>query len=91
MKITLSDGKAFDIRFIGALLRNSNQVVIELEDGRALSKIAANFEGVKTITKTDSGNPNIKEVYEGYTQLVSIHMNRAAGTVRLTLEKGDAA
>ena len=87
MKIALSNGKSFDIIHIGALLRNGNQIVIELEDERALSKIAANFEGVETITKTDENRPNVNEVYEGFTQLVSIHMNRSAGTVRLTLEK----
>lgn len=91
MKITLSNGKAFDIRFIGTLLRNGNRVVIELEDGRMLSKIAAGFEGVETITKTDDKNPNVKEVFEGYNKLVGIQRNTAAGTVRITLEKGDAA
>ena len=90
MKITLSNGKAFDIRHIGTMLRDGNRVVIELEDGRALSKIAANFEGVDTITKTDNNNPNVKEVFDGYTKLVGIQRNKAAGTVRITLEKGDA-
>ena len=90
MQITLSNGKKFDIRFIGTLMRDGNRVVIELEDGRALSKIAANFEGVDTITKTDDNAPNVKEVYEGYSKLVGIQRNKAAETVRLTLEKGDA-
>ena len=90
MKITLSNGKKFDIRHIGTMLRDGNRVVIELEDGRAFSKIAANFEGVDTITKTDDNNPNVKEVFEGYSKLVGIQRNKAAGTVRITLEKGDA-
>ena len=67
------------------------RVVIELEDSRALSKIAANFEGVDTITKTDDKNLNVKEVFEGYSKLVGIQRSNAAGTVLITLEKGDAA
>ena len=89
MQITTSKEKIFDIIFIGALMRDGNRVVIELEDDRALSEIAADFEGLETITKTDSIKPNDKEVYEGFTKLVSIHCNKAAGTVRITLEKGD--
>lgn len=87
MTITMSNGKVFDIRVICTGLRNKNTVLIELEDDRALSEIAADFEGIETITKTDKSNPGVKEVYEGFTQLVSIH-RPSSGTVRLTLEKG---
>lgn len=87
MKIMTNDGKCFDIIFIGTLLRDGRRVVIELTDDRALSEIAADFEGVETITKTDSARPSVKEVYEGFTQLVDIRRNTAAGTVRLTLER----
>lgn len=89
MKILTNDGKTFDITFIGALLRDGNRVMIELKDDRTLSEIAADFENLETITKTDSARPNVKEVFEGFTQLVSIQRNKATGTVRLTLEKGD--
>lgn len=90
MKIMTNDGKCFDIIFIGALVRDGRRVVIEMEDDRALSAIAADFEGVETATKTDSERPNVKEIYEGFTQLVDIRRNTAAGTVRLTLERSEA-
>ena len=90
MKITLSNGKAFDIRHIGELMRDGNRVVIELEDGRSFSEIAADFESQKTITMTDTEKPNKEDVYMNFTKLVGINENKAAGTVRITLEKGDA-
>ena len=91
MQITTSKNKTFEIRFIGALLRNGNRMMIELEDARALSEIAGDFEGLDTITKTDSTRPNEKTIFEGFTQLVGIQRNKGNGTVLLTLEKGDAA
>lgn len=87
MQITLSNGKVFEVEFVGTLLRDGKRVVIEMVDDRALSQIAPDFEGVETITKTNSKNLTVKEVYEGFTQLVEIHRNTAAGTVRLTLER----
>ncbi len=91
MKITTSKGKTFDIRFIGATLRGGNRMMIELKDARPICEIAADFDGLNTITKTDDISPNEKTVYEGFTQLVGIHLNKENGTVLLTLEKGDAA
>lgn len=91
MQITTSKEKTFNIRFIGALLRNGNRMMIELEDARPLCEIAADFDGLSTITKTDDLKPGVKEVFEGFTQLVGIQRNKGNGTVLLTLEKGDAA
>ena len=90
MTITLNNGKAFAINFICVPLRNGNRVLIDLDDGRTLSEIAADFEGAQTITKTASNNPNVKEVFEGFTKLVGIQRNAEAGTVRLTLERSAA-
>lgn len=87
MKITTSKNKTFDIIFIGELMRDGNRIVIELVDNRKFSKIAADFEDVETITMTNSKKPNKKEVYEGFTHLAGIQENKAAGTVRITLEK----
>lgn len=91
MKITTSREKTFDIQFIGALLRNGNRLMIELKDERPVCEIAADFDGLETITKTDALKPGVKEVFEGFTQLVGIQRNKGNGTVLLTLEKGDAA
>lgn len=90
MQIMTNDGKFFEIIFIGSLMRDGGRVVIEMKDDRALSEIAADFENRETITKTDSAKPNVQEVYRNFTKLVGIQRNKAAGTVRLTLERGDA-
>ncbi len=90
MKITTSKGKTFDILFISTGATFANRTLIELDDGRALSEVAADFEGLTTITKTDELRPGVSEVYSGYTRLVSAQRNAETGTVRLMLEKGDA-
>ena len=90
MKIATSKGKTFDIRFIGATLRGGKRMMIELEDSRPLWEIAEEFDGLSTITKTDSARPGVKEIYEGFSRLVGIQRNADNGTVRLTLEKDDA-
>ena len=91
MKIETSTGKTFDIRVICPALRSGNRVMIELYDDRPLWEIAEDFDGLESIKKTDEAvGASIYEVYEGYSRLVGITRNEAAGTVRLTLEKGDA-
>lgn len=89
MQITTNSGKTFDINWMWATNRFGNRLMIELVDNRAFSQIAADFEGVDTITKTDSKHPNVKEVYEGYTKLVGMSKENYEGVIRLTLEKGD--
>lgn len=88
MTITTNRGKTFDIRFIHIPLRDAGRVMIEYADERALADIAADFDGLETITKTDDIRPGAKEVFEGFSHLVGIQRNTAAGTVRLTLERG---
>lgn len=91
MKITTSKGKTFDILFISSGASFRGKALIELEDDRTLSEVAEDFEGVDTITKTDELRPGVSEVYSGYTRLISVQRNTETGTVRLMLEKGDAA
>ena len=91
MQITTSKGKTFDIQFIGSPLRNSNKLMIELEDERLISEISADFEGLSTIEMTENNLPNVKHIYEGFTKLAGIQENEETGTYRLTLKKGDAA
>lgn len=87
MKIKTPAGKEFKIDIICNALRNPNRVMIVLKDDRPLAEIAADFDGLKTITKTDENKPGVKEVYEGYSSLVGVSRNTADGTVRLMLEK----
>lgn len=90
MQITTSKGKTFNINWIWGPLRGKNQTMIELKDDRALSEIAADFDGLETITKTDeTRGQDVKEIFTGYTNLVTIIRDTAKGTVRLVLEKRD--
>lgn len=94
MQITTSKDKTFEVEFMGLLLRDGSRVMIELADSRTLVEIAADFDGLesikleKDVSKTKG---KVYEMYEGFTQLVNIQRNKAAGTVRITLEKGDVA
>lgn len=69
------------------MARNARQLTITMTDKRPLSEIAADFEDLKYITKTDDNKPGVKELYEGYSQLVGVSRNAADGTIRVTLEK----
>lgn len=87
MKITTSKGKAFDIEFICSPLSTPEHVIIETNDTRPLSEIAADFEGLESIKKEDdTRGSSVYEMYEGFSRLVEIH-RYADGSVRLTLEK----
>lgn len=90
MKIETSKGKTFDIEFICSPFRDGSKAIIELEDARPLAEIAADFDGLKSIKKTGSGRDDkaVYEMYEGFSQLVGIQRDMAAGSVRLTLAKG---
>lgn len=88
MELTTNRGQTFDIQYVGTALTGSGRLLIEIEDDRLLSEIAADFEGVQTLRKADSVQDGVYAVYEGYTRLVSIHRNMSTDTVRLTLEKG---
>lgn len=87
MKIRTSKGNEYNINWIWGPLRGTNQVMIDMEDSRSASEIAKELEGCETIEKTDENRGGVKEVYEGYTEVVSVIRERASGTVRVTLEK----
>lgn len=89
MKLETSAGKTFEIKVICTALRNSNRVLIELEDARQLADIAADFDGLSTIRTYET--ESVYQTYEGFSKLVGIQRNTEAGTVRLTLGKDDAA
>lgn len=90
MRIETSAGKVFPIRVMCEALRNKNQVLIELEDDRPLIKIIKDFDGLTFIKRYQAEKSTVYEMYEGFTKLVAIQRKTDAGTVRLTLEKGDA-
>ena len=87
MNITTSKGSTFDVNWIWGPLLGTNQIMIDLADARTIKEIAQDFEGCEKIEKTDAKKSGVKEVYEGYTELVSVIRERVSGTVRVTLEK----
>lgn len=86
MQIVTSKGKTFDVNYIGTLILNGNRMMIDIDDDRCFAEIAADFDGLETITKTDAVKPGVKEVYEGFSKLVAMARNAQDGSVRLTLE-----
>lgn len=79
-------GKSYEVEFIGTV-GTSGQIVIELVDERNLSDIAADFEGIAKISRTDTQRPEIVTTYTGYTELIEIRRNQSNENVRLTLKK----
>ena len=87
MKITTSKGKTLEINWMWGPLRVSGEVMLELNDGRNLSEIAADLEDCETIKKIDDQAAGKSELYEGYTVLRSINRNKETGAVQAALAK----
>lgn len=68
-------------------LRGGEQVLIAIYDERPLSQIAAEYEGCAVLTRHSERQPNVKEVFEGYTELVSIQRSAPGDMVRIVLAK----
>ena len=84
MKIETSKGKSLEIRMITAMNGGEN-VMLVIADDRPMSEIAADLEGCNTLTKTDANKQNVKEVYEGYTRIVSMQREKYSGMMRVIL------
>lgn len=80
-------GMTYEIEFISSPVNAGDQIMIELADERALSVIAADFEGRSRIVKTDTLKVGVETVYSGFTELTSIQRNAITGSVRITLRK----
>lgn len=85
--LNLGDGVEREIEFITAPSMESGKVMIELYDDRALSQIAADFEGCDKIVRKDNIRTDIETVYTGFTNLTSIQRNAVSGSVRIALAK----
>lgn len=88
MKITTSKGKTLDANWAFGPTGESGSLMIELSDKRHLSEVAADFEGIEKIEKTDETKPGVTEVYEGFTELVTLQRNKRNSSVLVKLEKG---
>lgn len=84
--LDLGNGVSREVDFISTM-GVSRQVVIELTDERPLSQIAAEFENVKTIRRTNNLRDDVVTLYEGFSEMIDIRRNQTTGSVRLTLRK----
>lgn len=89
MRIQTDRGKTFEAKWCFPLSSNPNALNIEYKDERPFAEIAADFDGVNAITRTDDTKPEKTVPYTGFTQLTGIKRLDKKGTVRLTLERGD--
>lgn len=85
-EIKTSRGKTFEVGFIGVPMRNVGRLMFEVKDGRTLSLIAADFDGLESISKTDDLRPGETVLYEGFSELTGLS-RQTDGSVRITLEK----
>lgn len=88
MTITVK-GKTFDANWAWGPVGARKRLMIELkEDARALSAIAADFEGAQEISVQDEHEGNA--LYAGYTRLVSVERLDTVA-VQLALEREETA
>lgn len=88
MKITTNLGQTFNISHIWPA-HGGDRIMIETDDARPIHEIAAAFDGVQTLEKTDEKKPGVKEVYSGYTRLICVSRDNFEGVTRLILTKGE--
>lgn len=86
MRIETSKGKSYEVNAI-APYAHKNQILIDMNDSRPFSEIAADFDGVEVITRVMVDDGSVYEKYEGYTKLFSLTMT-ANDRVRISLAKG---
>lgn len=84
MTLTTSKGKAFPVRWAWAPVNDEGDLMLEYDDARKTSEIAADWEGCARITRESAEEGNA--VYEGYTE-IRIMSRQKNGTVRITLNK----
>lgn len=87
MTVKTSRGKTFEINWAWCRNLRGDQMMIELKDDRPMAEIALDFDGVETFEIQNEKNPNVKEVYTGYTRMVIMSRDNADGVIRLTLAK----
>lgn len=85
MKITTSKGHEYAGGWAFAPAGKAGRMMLEMEDARALSLIAAEIEGCAEIN-TQRAQDEPVTVYAGYTRLTQI-ARAEDGSVRITLER----
>ena len=87
MTVTTSRGKTFDVEWMWGPVSSTGQLMIQLRDARALSKIAKDFEGCETFHRASELEGDMD--FDGYTRLAGISRTQGAAgeVVQITLEK----
>ena len=84
MKLDTSKGKTVDARWAWAPANADGDLMIEYDDARKISEIAADWEGCERITRESAEEGNA--IYEGYTD-IRIMSRQRNGAIQITLKK----
>ena len=84
MKLETSKGKTVDARWAWAPANADGDLMIEYDDARKISEIAADWEGCARITRESAEEGNA--IYEGYTEIL-IMSRQKNGAIQITLKK----
>lgn len=88
MQITTSAGKQIDVLWCWGPLRDADEVMLCLMDDRPISEIAADFDGLEQIVRTDEIEKEM--TFTGYSRLRMISRERGKSKVTIALEKGES-
>lgn len=84
MTLETSKGKTVEALWAWAPANADSDLMIEYEDARKISEIAADWEGCERITRESAEEGNA--IYEGYSEIRIISRQRN-GAIQITLKK----
>lgn len=84
MTITTSRGKSFPADWAWAPAGPREGLMLQIDDPRPLSEIAADFEGCESLHRASETEGDMD--FEGYTRLTAI-LRAPGGAAQLTLER----
>ncbi len=84
MQLKTSRGNEYDVAFVDGPSIVSGRVILEMADPRRLPEIAAEFDGLEHMERTDPNQGDKR--WDGYTELAAI-TRQPSGTVLIQLAK----
>ena len=84
MTLETSKGKTVKARWAWAPANADGDLIIEYDDTKNISEIAADWEGCERITRESAEEGNA--IYEGYTE-IRIMSRQRNGAIQITLKK----
>ena len=82
MEIKTSQNKTYPVKWIDTSILNETMLLMQMTDTRRLSEIAAEFDGLTEISRTDENQGD--KTFTGYSKLVSIR--RIGDDVQIQME-----